>query len=128
MPNLYVPSYPYRKVTSRGGECERRHWRLKGEMMKCDSSRYVRQDCVAIFVDREEQITPRCETESSNVLSMRKRKGMGFVTVGILACGLFGPTQYALDQVKNCHSIPDWRKETRSIRTEKQVSLTIDSP
>ena len=36
--------------------------------------------------------------------------------------------QDLLHQVKNRHSIPDWREETSPVGTEEQVSLTVDGP
>lgn len=111
MPNLYMPSHSHGKVTSRGRESECGDRRLEGEVVEGDPSRDVRQYCLAIFVDGEEQITPRCETKSGNVFSMRKRESMGFVTaIKLVKDQLNYLTGDSLHQVKNRHSIPNRRE------------------
>lgn len=37
---------------------------------------HVAQDCVSIFVDREEKIASRCESEPGYVFAMRERQGV----------------------------------------------------
>lgn len=74
---------------------------------------------MACFVDREEEVTPRSETYSGNVLAMCEWKGVRFVTELQLVIAQGDITDIcALYKVKDCYSIPNGGEEVRTIRTE----------
>jgi len=64
MPYFDMSIESYSKMASRGRECERGHGRFECEVEEDDSALNMCEDCSAILVDREQQITPRCEAQS----------------------------------------------------------------
>lgn len=59
---------------------------------------------------------------------MRKWESVGFVTGGQLVPVREGEYCSLLYKVKYSYSVPDRTEKTCSVRTEKQVSLAVNSP
>jgi hypothetical protein len=79
MPYFDMPANSHNEMTPRRREGKRRNRRSEGEMVKGDPSRNIGQYCTAIFVDRQEEVTPRCKGKSCDIFSMRKRESMRLI-------------------------------------------------
>lgn len=76
MPYFYLPSYCGGEVSTGRCECESGHCLSECEMEKDYSARDIRQDCTAILVDGQEELSVGTEREAGNVLSVGEGEGM----------------------------------------------------
>jgi hypothetical protein len=76
VPYFNVPAHSDSEVTTGRRERESRDGGLEGEVVEGNPSRDVGQYFLAVFVNGEEEVTPRGEAESRDILPVRKREGM----------------------------------------------------
>lgn len=97
--------------------------------MEGESSRKICKYGSTIFTDGEQKVALRIEGELSDVLAMRERKGIGFVTSRISSVrsqsNFKNVSEHLLDEVKASDAITDRRQETGSVWGEEEVSLAV---
>jgi hypothetical protein len=81
-------------------------------MIQDESSPEVTEDGVALFVDCKEELIVRMEGEAGDVGAVGEWQGVGFV----------------VDQVEDCHSVPNRREKRCSIGCVHQVPFAIYAP
>ena len=84
---------------------------------------------MAIFVDGEQEVALRGEAQSGNVFTMSEWERIRFVAAKcqyLKDADLIHVVVNSLDKVENSHTIADGRKQTSTIRTEKEISLAVD--
>lgn len=74
VPYFNLPSYAYCEMPTRRRESNRGDLAAEGEVVENDATRDVGEDCAAIFIDREEEVSARVEGKACDVLAVRKRK------------------------------------------------------
>lgn len=79
LPNFELPTKANGEPTAGGGEGERGGGRLEREMVDTNSSCYIGQYGLAIFVDGQKEVSLGRESYPRNVLSMCEGEGVGLV-------------------------------------------------
>lgn len=74
VPYFNLPSYAYCEMPTRRRESDRGDFAAKREVVEYDATRNIGEDCATVFIDREEEVSARVESQACDVLPVRKRK------------------------------------------------------
>ena len=83
MPDFNFPSYGGCEEPSGGRKCEGRNLTLEGKVVQSYSPGNICKNCPAVLVNGKKEVAARVQGEPADVLSVRKREGVGFGAAGV---------------------------------------------